>query len=264
MQNKSILILLFIIGFVSFSYAQDDTNTPEELVTDRPDATEASTTVPKGAIQIETGGFYTSFEDNGIKEEVLGYNTTLVRWGVLENIEFRLGWNFEEVRTTVNGMELPDVQSGLSPLLAGMKLNVTEEKGLLPEIALIGHIFLPFSAASDFRPETTAVDFRFAASHTLSEKSSIGYNLGAQWGDDSSEAAYIYTFSYGYSLTDTFGFYAELYGDFPEDNRANHFWDAGITFLALPNLQFDATVGSGITEGQDLLLSAGASYRIPN
>jgi hypothetical protein len=68
--------------------------------------------------------------------------------------------------------------------------------------------------------------------------------------------------SYGYSITDRFGFYAELYGDFPENNRANHFWDAGVTYLLSNNLQLDATVGSGINEGQDILLSGGVSYRI--
>lgn len=261
MRNRAILILICLGGTVKMLAQEKEVTEP--LVTDRPDATEASTTVPKGALQIETGAFYTSFEENEIKEEVLGLNTTLVRYGILENLELRLGWNFEEGRTTINGMELDDVTSGMSPLLAGIKVNITEEKGLMPEIALIGHIFLPFTASSDYRPETTATDFRFSLSHTLSEKSSLGYNIGAQWGADSPEAAYIYTLAYGYSITDRFGFYAELYGDLPEDSRANHFWDAGLTYLLMNNLQLDATVGSGITDGQDLLLSAGVSYRIP-
>jgi hypothetical protein len=249
-------------GIFSNAFAQNQEE-PEPLVTDRPDATEASRTVPKGALQIETGAFYTSFEKDDIKEEVVGYNTTLVRYGILENFELRLGWNFEEGRRTIDGMKSGNVTSGLSPLLAGMKVDITEEKGLIPEIALIGHIFLPFSASSDYRPETTGTDFRFSLSNTLSEKSSIGYNIGVQWGADSPEAAYVYTLAYGYSITDKFGFYAEVYGDFPEDSRANHFWDAGLTYLLMYNLQVDATIGRGITEGQDILLSAGLSYRIP-
>ena len=254
---------LIVILFFSLATFAQETEAPEELVTDRPDATEAPLTVPKGSLQIETGAFYTSFEENNIKEEVLGYNTTLLRYGILDNFEFRLGWNFEETRFTINGAEDPNVLSGLSPLLFGMKVNITEEEGLLPTIGLIGHIFLPLSAATDYRPETTGADFRFSLEHTLSEKSSIAYNIGAQWGGDSPEIAYIYTVAYGYSITDKFGMYAELYGDFPEDNKANHLWDAGITYLVQNNLQLDATVGSSITKGQDLLLSAGLSYRIP-
>jgi len=256
---------LFCIALLSWTasiFAQDYSDTSDTLITDRPDATEASSTVGAGVLQLETGGFYTSFEENDFKEEVLGYNTTLLRYGILENMELRLGWNFEETRFKAGGQELENVLSGFSPLLAGVKVDIAEEKGARPEIALIGHLFLPLSASTDYRPETTGADFRFALSHSLSEKSSLGYNVGAQWGGDSPEIGYIYTLSYGYSITDTFGCYIEVYGDFPEDSKANHFWDAGITYVVNPDFQLDATVGSGITEGQDLLLSAGFSYRI--
>ena len=257
MKKGLISILIALLGLPVF--AQDER---PELITDRPDATEAPNTVLKGALQIETGAFYTSFEENNIQQETYTFNTTLLRYGLLENLELRLGWNIEEGRNTVNGQQLDNITSGFSPLLAGVKINITEEKGWLPTIGFIGHIFLPFTASEDYKPETTSADFRFAFDHTLSEKSSIAYNLGAQWEADDPEIAYIYTIAYGYGITDTFGFYAELYGDFPENNRANHLWDAGLTYLVLPNLQLDATVGTSITKGQDLLLSAGLSYRI--
>ena len=243
-------------------YAQEET-TIGPLETDRPDATEASSTVPQGYLQIETGGFYQIFEKNQFKTESYTYNTTLVRYGLSNNFELRLGWNFQEDVTHINNQKLNDVTSGLSPLLLGMKVYITEEKGWLPEIGFIGHIFLPFTASTDFRPETTGVDFRFSLSHTLSEKSSLGYNIGMAWGNDSPEASYIYTIAYGYSISDKFGAYVELYGDLPEDNKANHLWDAGLTYLISNNFQLDASFGTSITEGQDLLLSAGMSFRLP-
>lgn len=252
-------LLLFSISLI----AQDGADAPEPLETDRPDATEASSVVPKGTLQIETGGFYESYEENNFKAARTAYNFTLLRYGLLENLELRLGWNYEHIGFSLNGQKLPESLNGLSPLLAGMKVSIAEEKNGMPEIALIGHIFLPFSASSDFKPQTTGADFRFSLSHTLSEKSSIGYNIGAQWGNDNPEIAYIYTVAYGYSLSDKFGFYLELYGDFLENSSANHLWDAGFTYLALPNLQFDIYAGTSITNGQDILLGAGLSYRIP-
>lgn len=232
------------------------------IVTDRPDQTEASSTVGKGVLQIETGGLYQAFEDNGIKSEDYTLNTTLIRYGILDNLEFRLGWDFVEGVTKVNGNKLDNVVSGLSPLLLGVKIDIAEEKDGMPEIALIGHVFPVFTASTDFRPETTGIDFRFSLSHTLSERSSIGYNFGAEWGNDSPEATAIYTIAYGYSISDKIGFYAELYGDFPEDSSANHLWNAGFTYLANNDLQFDATIGTSITEGQDILFGLGLSYRI--
>lgn len=263
--KRQLALICFGVCFGIHAQENKDMTTtpPDDMVTDRPDATESPLTVPLGSLQIETGAFYTSFEENNIKEEVTGYNTTLLRYGILDNLEIRVGWNFEESRTSINGIKMMDVRSGFTPLLAGMKVNITQEKGWIPTIGFLAHLSLPFTAGDDYRTETTGADFRFSFAHTLSEKSSIGYNFGAQWGDDSSELAYIYTLSYGYSILDCLGVYAEVYGDLPEDSFSNHFWDAGITYLILNNLQLDATVGSSISEGQDLLLSVGASYRIP-
>ncbi|GAA4890506.1 hypothetical protein GCM10023311_13410 [Flaviramulus aquimarinus] len=251
-------VLLFVFS-ISIS-AQD--NNLGALVTDRPDATEASSTVGKGILQFETGGLYETFDTNNMTFENYTFNTMLIRYGILDNLELRLGWDFVEGVTTVNGNKLDNVTSGLSPLLLGMKIDIAEENGAMPEIALIGHVFPVFSASADYRREYTAVDFRLSLSHTLSDNSSLGYNIGAQWGDDSAEAAAIYTLAYGYSFTDKIGMYAELYGDLPEDSSANHYWDAGITYLVNNDLQLDTYFGTSITEGQDLLLGLGFSYRI--
>lgn len=265
MKNRTLqnLVVIAVLSFVAITNAQQDKTTNlSPLVTDRPDATEASSTVGKGVFQIETGGLYESFEKNNIKTENYIYNTALIRYGILENMELRVGWDFVEGTTKINGNKQDNVTSGFSPLLLGVKIDIAEEKEGMPEIALIGHVFPVLTASEDYRPESTGVDFRFSLSHTLSEKSSLGYNIGAEWGNDSPEAAGIYTIAYGYSISDKFGMYAELYGDFPEDNKANHYWDAGVTYLASNDLQLDAYVGTSITEGQDLLLGLGLSYRI--
>lgn len=264
MKSTKILFASLLIFISLKSIAQENSNSKLDnpLVTDRPDATEASSTVGKGVLQFETGGLYESFQTNNIKNESYTYNTMLIRYGLFDNLELRLGWDFVEGVTTVNGNKLDNVTSGLSPLLLGLKLDIAEENGAMPEIALIGHVFPVFSAGQDYRPETTGVDFRLSLSHTLNEKSSLGYNIGAQWSDDSSEAAAIYTLAYGYSISDKWGMYAEVYGDLPEDSSANHFWDAGFTYLASNDLQFDAYLGTSITDGQDLLVGMGLSYRI--
>ena len=255
-------LILFLI--LSWSGYAQDTEPLDALITDRPDATESPNAVPKGFLQVETGAFYESFEDNSIKYETYTYNTTLVRYGLLDNLELRLGWDFVEGITTISGRKLDDVTSGFNPLLLGFKTGIAKESGCFPEIGFLGHLYLPFSASEDYKPETTGVDFRFSFAHTLSENSSLSYNLGAAWGDDSSEAAYVYTLAFGQGITEKLGAYAELYGDMPEQSKANHFWDAGLTYLISNNVQIDATIGTSITKGQDILLSAGMSFRLPS
>lgn len=149
-------------------------------------------------------------------------------------------------------------------MLLGVKLGITEEKGLLPEIAFIGHINVPFLASNDFKTKSTGTDFRFSLSHTLNEQSSLGYNLGMAWDGEITTAIYLYTIAYGYSFTDKIGAYLELYGDSYEDSNFEHLWNAGFTYLLNDNVQLDVSGGTGITKDiQDLFLSAGISFRIP-
>lgn len=261
MKSTNIIKIIAFV-FSSTIMAQEKSTDLGTLITDRPDATEAPNTVTKGYIQFETGGLFETFEEGAFKTDTYVYNTTLVRYGLLDNLELRLGWDLLETQTSFNDNQVFEA-NGFNPLLLGVKVSIADEKGWLPQIGLIGHLFLPFTASSDFKPESTGIDFRFAFSHTLSEKSSLAYNLGAQIGDDNPELAYIYTIAYGYSFTDKFGGYVELYGDLPEDSSSNHLWDAGLTYLISNNVQLDATVGTSITDGQDLLISAGVSFRLP-
>ena len=260
---KPLNILTFTFSLVgaTFTFAQED-SALGALITDRPDATESSTAMPKGFLQIETGTFYESFEENNIKTEDFTYNTMLMRYGLLDNLELRLGYNYTNSKTRFNGNEIESVTS-FSPLLIGFKTRINEEKGIMPEIGFLGHLYLPFSVNKEIRPKNTGVDFRFAFSHTLSEKSSLSYNLGAAWENDNAQAAYLYSVSYGYSFNNKIGAYIEFYGDLPENNKANHLWDTGLTYLISNNFQLDATIGSSLTKGQDILISAGFSFRIP-
>jgi len=257
-------VLFFVLTISSVLAQEESSSTPGTLVTDRPDQTESPTVVPKGFLQVETGAFFEDIGDGGITAKAYTFNTTLLRYGLLDNLELRLGWDFTEVTTQANGVDLANVASGLSPLLIGFKIGVTQEKGLLPEIGLLGAIFAPFSAGNDFKTDNTGADFRFSFAYTLSDKSSLSYNLGVQWDGELPEVAYAYTLVYGYAFTDKFGGYAEIYGDFPENSSANHNWDAGVTYLLSDSVQLDATVGTGINSDQNLLLSAGVSFRIPN
>lgn len=260
------IIVLFALVITLNVTAQEDTEKKDygTISTDRPDQTEASSLVPKKFLQIETGAFYETLEINSFKSKATTFNTTLLRYGLLDNLELRLGFDFTEIASEFNGRKLNDKLSGFSPLLLGVKIGITEEKGLLPEMAFIGHINVPSFASTDYKTESTSTDFRFSLSHTLSEKSSLGYNIGLVWDGNITTANYIYTLAYGYSISDKIGAYFELYGDIPEDSSFNHLWDAGLTYLLSDNIQLDISGGTGITQNiQDLFLSAGISFRIP-
>ena len=257
MNKQKFITSICLLMSIFYINAQEEDKKKDygTISTDRPDQTEASNLVPKKFLQVETGAFFESLNN----VDATTYNTTLLRYGLLGNLELRVG--FDNTETKINSNT---IGSGFSPLLLGVKIGISEEKGLLPEIAFIGHINPDFLASSDYKTLNTAVDFRFSLSHTLSERSSIGYNLGMAWDGDTPEPSYVYTLAYGYSITDKVGAYIELYGDLPENSSAMHKWDAGVTYLISDNIQLDVSGGTGITKNvQDLFLSAGISFRIP-
>ncbi|TXE08541.1 transporter [Gelidibacter salicanalis] len=260
-MKKLVFILLTGMG-VDAVNAQENTLV-EPLITDRPDATESATALPKGILQIETGAFYESYKEHKISTTVFTYNTTLIRYGIISNVELRVGWNFEEESVKHKSNSQNENSRGFSPLLLGFKTTIVQENGWRPEIGFLGHLYLPFLASKDYKPETTGAKFVFAFNHTLSDRSNLGYNIGAEWKDDSSEIAYIYTVAFGFEITKQLGAFAEVYGDSPENSTGSLLWNSGLTYLISNDLQIDASVGRGITKGQDLLLSAGLSVRIP-
>ena len=263
MKYKYFYLLLPALFFCSLGLIAQETEGPGDIITDRPDETESPFLLPKGFLQIETGFFYEEREEDLSKSKLTTYNTTLLRYGLLENLELRLGTDLVKLREETPGLAERELETGFEPLLVGAKVGIADENGLLPQIGLLGHLHLPFGASKDYQPETTGVDFRFAFSHTLSPKSNLSYNLGAAWTGDSAEASYLYTIAYGYSITDALGIYGELYGDLPESDKAEHQWDAGLTYLLAGNVQLDAFVGSGIGSPQQLWIGGGISVRIP-
>jgi len=251
---KKQLLLITSIFFSFLASAQDN---PPELITDRPDQTESSAIIPLRLLQIETGFVMEQITSGNITMNSYAYNTTLLRYGLLKNFELRLGLEFL-------GSNTPDSPSGLGPLHTGFKAKIMNENGWKPEMAILAGVNLPFTANDYYAPENTAAGFRFAFSHTLSEKLSLGYNLGAEWDGTSASPGFFYSLALGISLTERLGMFAESFGIIPESGVAEHMLDAGVTFLVLSNLQFDVSGGVGLNEvSRDHFVSFGLSYRLP-
>ncbi len=228
------LLFLFLIVTSPIIVAQ----TSEPIQADRPDQTETPSIVPKGMFQVETGF---TFQKNDAFSKSVSLPPTLWKYGVNENFELRL---ITEFVTKKNDDENTN---GLLPIYVGFKVKLSEEKGIIPKTSFIAHISLPNAASTRNKTDYFAPEFRFVMQHTIFEKFSLSYNLGAEWDGFSAEPIFIYTLTTGYSITKKIGSYIELFGFAPQNDKTNHNLDGGITYLINNNFMVDLSGSYGIT-----------------
>ncbi|MEL1245811.1 transporter [Flavobacterium sp. DGU11] len=239
-----------------FCFFAPDINAQEEIETDRPDHTETASIVPAGRFQAESGFEYTKAE-KGSKEFFLP--ETLWKFGLNDRTELRL------ITQLSYNKYYDTIYSGLSPVTVGFKVNLFKEKGVLPETSFIAHLVLPKVASKDFKASLLAPELLFLFDNELSDKASLGYNIGVKWDGESPDAMYAYTFSPDFKLTDTFKAFVESFGYLPEHHHPQHWVDGGFIWLLNSNLQLDIAAGYELTSNQHFhsyFETVGVSFRI--
>jgi len=246
MRNILSLICLLINSII---YAQKD-----PIQADRPDQTETPAIVPKGMFQAEIGF---TFQKNDATHKSNSLPSVLWKYGISQNFELRLITEF------ISENNFDQKTDGFTPILIGMKVRICEEKGIIPKTSLIGHIDLPNASSSRYKNDFVAPKFRFTMQHTLSDKFSLGYNLGYEWDGTTPEATFVYTLTSGYSINEKLGCYAEIFGFAPEKDNAEHSIDGGFTYLISNDCMVDLSSGIGITNNApDYYFALGCSFRI--
>ena len=244
--NHLYIVVFLLVG--STLFAQEN-----HIEADRPDQTETPAIVPKKMFQFESGFLY---EKTSSDAELLLTPTILSKYGVSDNFELRLITQFQSEHAS--GVDI----SGLAPVLVGFKVRLWDEKGPLPLTSFIGHLQLPNVASADLKASSLAPSFRFVMQHTLTEKLSLSYNLGAEWDGEMPSATLLYTVATGIELTDKLGMFAEFFGFAPETDAASHNFDTGFTYLLSNNAMIDVSGGIGLTENApDTFASIGFSFR---
>jgi Putative MetA-pathway of phenol degradation len=240
----------------------------DEIVTDRPDFTESSSTVGRGRVQLESG--YTYFHDHGAGTRIHlhSFPEGLLRFGVgAEWFEGRIGWNYFNQRTKAEGFI--DSPWGAADLYLGVKLGLTEQKAYLPETALIVQMFVP-TGAEEFTGNRVLPGFNYLFGWDVSEFLSLGGSFQMNRTADDVGHPYLQvaqSLTVGYHLTQKWGAYTEWFAFYPDGAVApgvgpEHYFDGGFTYKVTKNLQLDWRAGIGLNEhAVDYFAGAGLSMR---
>ncbi len=224
-----------------------------QIITDRPDQTESSSTIKSGNLQIESG-ILIGFEGEGelATRQILA-PTNLFRYGLTNWFELRLLSQFETSKSRDFNNQ------GISDLEIGTKVQLLQNENINTEIAFLSHLITP-SGSEGFRAANFGTINKLSISHRLTENMGIGYNVGYNYiGEGIGDLSYSLALAIG--INDKVGIYIEPYGDLVDFEKHVANFDAGFTYLQNDNLQFDFSFGTGINHTMNYL-SLGCSWLI--
>jgi Putative MetA-pathway of phenol degradation len=246
-----------------------DDEEPKPHSADRPDFTQASSTVGLGRAQLEAGYTYTRDRTGGASRVTQTYPEAILRIGVLADwFELRLGENYTHSRTTF--VFPTDHEAGLDDLYVGVKLGLTEQKAFLPEMAMILQATVPtgagFHSADRVLPGGNIL-YGWDVIKDVIDAGGLSQANLAVGADGQSYVQWAQSFSVGYRPVRDLRAYAEWYvlsptGATAPGVTAQHYLDTGLIYWLTPDLAADVRVGWGLSRGaDDFFAGAGFSVR---
>lgn len=268
-MKKIPIVLSILILNTFYSIAQNDSI--PFLNSDRPTQSESPFLMQKGFFQVEIGAIYVDRDDKEKQLERIRLGTTLLRYGVFQNFEIRLSGSYEMVHVYLKETLQDSTERGLGPVTAGFKVLVAHEKGIRPEMSILGSITFRYPSTDPFMPTNSYPIGLLLCSHTITKQLSLGYNIGFSYNGESADGFFIYSVYLGYYITSKLWVFAEAYGNFDHgdnphhiDYSVNNLGNAGMTYRFYKNFQIDLSAGMAFDPGiERYFASAGLSWRIP-
>jgi hypothetical protein len=257
-RASSHLLIVLVLVVASTGWAQEDDVSP-----DRPGAGTSAITVPRGALQIETGVDHASERRAGEPTQRRTSLATTVRYGLFEGVELRLdGEPFVALRGGEHATNIGDV-------FLGAKLRVLEGgEGLLrPTLSLLPVVKLPTAPAPI---GTERADFQLLGLATFTA-GRVGFDLNAglaALGQRDPSGYLLQAFvagTLGVDVTDTVNVFAEIFYTSPAERDGDDLVgaSAGISYKLTRNLALDAAVITTLAgRGPDYRVQAGMTIRL--
>lgn len=246
----------------------------ERMETERHDFTQSATTVGRGVLQIESGYSY-FYKDSDEIESSHTAPETLLRWGVTEDIELRLRWNY-----AWKFIKDEEDESGSEDLRYSIKLQMTRPEcdcSWMPLSALEVRGTAP-TGGDDFTTNGAELSLDYIYQWQLTENMTIAGSTGFGtdgFGDfglvppeDFADAKFTFITQsavLGMDLTNKNTAYFEWFGVFTsglDEEFSLSFLNVGFDHYFTDNFLIDFRLGAGLNETSDDFFSGvGGGFR---
>lgn len=232
----------------------------EAIITDRPDFTESTETVPAGMTQVEGGLTFSRAGD----ERGSSFGEVLIRHALGRKAELRV-----EAPTFARNRGTGGRESGFEDGSIGFKYMLSpggDGLGLKrPRVSLIGAANVPIGSRQ-FRQGGLQPGVKLLLGADLSQRLSLSSNLNYAYLKDSERFhEFSASLSLGMGLSERLGSYVEVFGFLPSGERdSSRFINGGFTYQLSPDFQLDARLGLGLGNdvgGPDTFLGLGLARR---
>ncbi|MBX9656671.1 transporter [bacterium] len=267
-QIQLVFVLIVIpltVGNISTAVAQTEqlavepmvlgVEEPEkrELETDRDAFTPATSTAGPRVTIIESSY---SFIDNRSVPETHSFPELLVRHGITERLELRLGWNYEvggegDVVSGEDGAESFESRKieRDSQILYGAKASLSDQEGWIPRSVVIVQGYTPTSGAATATDVVGAYAFGWELANRWRLDSSLRYGTEHTVRDAFNE--WLPSVVLRVPLSDRWNVHMEYFGIYSqgaEREFSRGFVSPGTHFLLTENIELGVRGGWGITD----------------
>ena len=228
MNAKRLLFAAFV--FINgLCYAQEELPT---ISADRPGALTGTDVMPLHKLQWETG---LGFELMAGGPHTFTLNNTLLRFGLFENAEIRVGTDF----LMWNDGQAKEPSFGFAPLTIGMKAKFYEGSGILPSVALLAELQSPHIGSKDLLPSHLTPTLHLLFEHTVTDWFGIGYNVGAEWDGETATPTTFLGLGLYFDISERIGTFVETYNYLHPEEPNRYMTEFGFTWLVSRRVQLD-------------------------
>ena len=245
MKKLFVLAVSFLAAFSVSAQEQ------AEFTADRPGASTGPSVIGHKVIQLEQGVQYDGDGGKG----TFTFSNTLLRYGLFENMELRLG-----------GDGLIHYENGWKPAFSGLsigtKIKCYEGKGAIPAISVLANFAIPYTASQGFETEHFAPSLYLLFENPVNDWFSVGYNVGAEWdGSHPAPTAFV-AVCLGFSATERLGCFAESYNYFNKFGNT-YAVDFGLNYMVARRVQLDLAANIDLLHAkQAWAISFGVAWQI--
>ncbi len=248
-MKKVETVALFAMMAVAFplpSVADDAASSDPAFISGRPGQAEGAVAVAKGYFQVETAiASYTNTSAPPDHSHQYQFAQTSLRYGLFDATDVQV-----IVTPYTRQTDLGQSTSGFGNTTFRVLHTFMGADGNNPAFAVIGFVTTPtadkkLKNAGVFDNRTVGGAIA-TGSLSLNDKTSLTLTLAEDTKHPAGQTSYLND-TYGaanltYAVTDTFGVYAELYGDHTRTLRTQATADFGVTYLLNKTTQLDAEV----------------------